>query len=204
MTVPVTAVTRAEARLRHCSTVFLDRDGTVNVKAPEGQYVTLPGEVVLIPGAAEAISRLNAASVQVILVTNQRWLSSLPDMTPYVQVHARLEELLAANGAHLDGAYYCPHAAGSCDCRKPSPGMLHRAAAEHRFRLEDSVMIGDSESDIVAGRAAGTSTILLSGERDTSSDADCVVPDLAEAVRIILEREPRDVECNHEGQRQGP
>ena len=71
--------------------VLLDRDGTVNVKAPEGQYITSPGELVLLPGAAGAIAQLNAASVQVILVTNQRWLSTMTDRTPYERVHARLE-----------------------------------------------------------------------------------------------------------------
>jgi D-glycero-D-manno-heptose 1,7-bisphosphate phosphatase len=168
------------------STVFLDRDGTVNVKAPAGQYVTSPGDLALVPGAAAAISRLNTASVQVILVTNQRWLSALPDVVPYERVHARLEELLAEQGAHLDAAYYCPHAPGSCRCRKPAPGMLERAAAERRFSLTDAVMIGDRESDIAAGRAAGTATILLSAEPETPTSADYVAADLAEAVLLIF------------------
>jgi D-glycero-D-manno-heptose 1,7-bisphosphate phosphatase len=172
--------------VRRFSTVFLDRDGTVNVKAPEGQYITSPGDLVLIPGAAAAISRLNAASVRVILVTNQRWLSARPDVAPYERVHARLEELLAEQGAHLDAAYYCPHAPGSCRCRKPAPGLLERAAEEHRFSLTDAVMIGDRESDIEAGRAAGTVTVLLSAEEKAPSSASYVAADLAEAVRLIL------------------
>jgi D-glycero-D-manno-heptose 1,7-bisphosphate phosphatase len=159
---------------------------TVNIKAPEGQYVTSPGDLALVPGAAAAISRLNAASVQVILVSNQRWLSALPDVAPYERVHARLEELLAEQGAHLDAAYYCPHAPGSCRCRKPAPGLLERAAKERRFSLTDAVMIGDRESDIAAGRAAGTATILLSAERKPLSKANYVVADLAEAVRLIF------------------
>lgn len=168
------------------STVFLDRDGTVNIKAPEGQYITSPDDLVLVPGAAAAISRLNAASVQVILVTNQRWLSAMPDVAPYERVHARLEELLAEQGAHLDAAYYCPHASGSCRCRKPAPGLLERAAKERRFSLTDAVMIGDRESDIAAGRAAGTVTILLSAERKEPSSANYIAADLAEAVRLIF------------------
>jgi D-glycero-D-manno-heptose 1,7-bisphosphate phosphatase len=167
------------------TTVLLDRDGTINIKAPEGQYITSPGELALLPGAAGAIAQLNAASVQVILVTNQRWLSTMADLTPYERVHARLEELLAENGAHLDGAYYCPHAAGSCHCRKPAPGMLERAAEEHLFSLAEAVMIGDSESDVEAGRAAGTATIVLSATPDALSPADHAVPSLAEAVRLI-------------------
>lgn len=174
-------------RLRSCTTVFLDRDGTINVKAPEGKYITSPVGVYLLPGAAAAISQLNAAAMRVILVTNQRWLSGMQDMAGYVRVHSRLEELLAAGGAHLDAAYFCPHARGSCCCRKPSPHMLHRAAREHGFSLGEAVMIGDSETDIAAGRAAGTVTILLRcGQKIASSNADLVAADLAEAVQLIL------------------
>jgi D-glycero-D-manno-heptose 1,7-bisphosphate phosphatase len=172
--------------------VFLDRDGTINVKAPDGEYVTSPVDVSLIPGAAAAIAELNAAALRVILVTNQRWISG-PDGQPeaYACVHARLQELLAAAGAHLDAAYYCPHPLGSCDCRKPAPGMLHRAAKEHDLDLSAAVMIGDSEADVAAGRAAGTATILLRRDRHiTSRDADFVAGDLAEAVSLIL--------CDHE------
>ena len=177
-----------EPRLRRCRTVFLDRDGTVNVKAPDGQYVTSPAELFLIPGAAAAISRLNLAAIRVILVTNQRWLSDpASDPADYARVNARLEKLLAVEGAHLDTAYYCPHDRGCCDCRKPGVGMLTRAAREHRFSLSCAVMIGDSETDIAAGRAAGTATILLrSGQRPASGDADLVADDLAGAVRLIL------------------
>jgi D-glycero-D-manno-heptose 1,7-bisphosphate phosphatase len=181
------APSQQKPRLRSCTTVFLDRDGTINVKAPEGEYVTSPGEVCLLPGAAAAISQLNVAAMRVILVTNQRWLSGMPDMDSYARVHGRLEELLAAGGAHLDAAYFCPHARGSCRCRKPDPGMLQRAAREHGFSLGEAVMIGDSETDVAVGRAAGTATILLrSGQKIASSDADLVAADLAEAVHLIL------------------
>lgn len=177
-----------EPALRGRGTAFLDRDGTINVKPPDGQYVTSPDGISLIPGAAAAIARLNAAAVRVILATNQRWLSGPEaDLPGYVLVHRRLEELLAAQGAHLDAAYYCPHADGSCDCRKPGPGMLRRAASDHNFALDTAVMIGDSETDIAAGRAAGTATILLSpGPRPAPLGADFVVGSLAEAVRLIL------------------
>jgi D-glycero-D-manno-heptose 1,7-bisphosphate phosphatase len=177
---------RPEPGVARIAAVLLDRDGTVNVKAPEGRYVTAPEELVLLPGAAGAIAQLNAASVPVILVTNQRWLSTTTDTTPYERVHARLQELLAGGGAHLDGAYHCPHAFGSCHCRKPAPGMLERAAREHLFSLTEAVMIGDSESDIEAGRAAGTATILVSATPAAASRADHAVANLTEAVRLIL------------------
>jgi D-glycero-D-manno-heptose 1,7-bisphosphate phosphatase len=106
---------------------------------------------------------------------------------------------LAENGAHLDGAYYCPHAADSCHCRKPAPGMLHRAAQEQLFSLDEAVMIGDSESDVEAGRAAGTATIVLSATPDAPAPADYVVPNLAEAVRLILgdRSRPRPVKSGY-------
>ncbi len=180
--------TQPQPRLSGCRTVFLDRDGTVNVKARNGQYVTSPAELSLIPGAAAAISRLNAAGMRVILVTNQRWLSGpARDLFSYAQVHTQLEHLLAADGAHLDAVYYCPHASRSCGCRKPQPGMLQRAARQRHITLNTAVMIGDSETDVAAGRAAGTATVLLhSGQQISSRNADFIAADLAEAVRLIL------------------
>ena len=178
--------------LRASSTIFLDRDGTINVKAPEGQYVTSPAGLVLLPGAAGAVARLTAAGLRVVLVTNQRWLSS-PSADPagYAAVHARLEELLAAEGGRLDAAYHCPHAGGTCDCRKPAPGILRRAAREHLFDLRKAVIVGDSGSDLMAGRAAGTSTILIrpgaAGPAAPGAGADAVVSDLPAAVRLILQ-----------------
>ncbi|HEY1920746.1 MAG TPA: HAD family hydrolase [Streptosporangiaceae bacterium] len=171
-------------------TVFLDRDGTINVKRPEGQYVTAPEDLVLLPGAAQAIASLNAAGIPAVLVTNQSWLSRSPDNAArYAAVHARLEQLLAAQGARLDAAYHCPHARDTCDCRKPLPGLLRRAAAAHRIDLSRAVMIGDRDSDLMAGRAAGTSAILVRpGTAGRAvADADVVTDDLAGAVRLILQ-----------------
>ncbi|MEE6179230.1 D-glycero-alpha-D-manno-heptose-1,7-bisphosphate 7-phosphatase [Mycobacterium sp. 050134] len=172
---------------RRVRTVFLDRDGTVNVKAPDGEYITSPADLVLLPGAARAIAALNQRGVRTVLVTNQRWLSRpSADLARFAAVHARLQELLAAEGARLDAAYHCPHAAGTCDCRKPLAGMLTRAAREHGLDLAEAVMIGDSDSDMLAGKAAGTATVLVgTGGRDAGG-ADAVAEDLAAAVRLIL------------------
>jgi D-glycero-D-manno-heptose 1,7-bisphosphate phosphatase len=175
-------------RLPDLHTVFLDRDGTINVKAAAGKYIASPGDLVLLPGAAKAIAALNAAGVRTILVTNQRWLSkSSADPGHYAAVHARLEQVLRAEGAWLDAAYHCPHAVDVCDCRKPAAGMLHRAALDHKFDLAGAVIVGDSESDLLAGRAAGISTILLRNTEDGIGSADAVVADLAAAVRLILD-----------------
>lgn len=177
----------AASDLRTVRTVFLDRDGTINVKAAEGEYIRSPAALVLLPGAAKALAALNAAGLRTVLVTNQRWLSeSASGPTHFVDVQRRLQELLALEGARIDAAYHCPHAANSCDCRKPGTGMLLRAAVEHGIDLTESVMIGDSDIDMRAGRAVGTATILLRSGGASSVDADIVVDDLAAAVGLIL------------------
>ncbi|OBH61025.1 histidinol phosphate phosphatase [Mycobacterium mantenii] len=176
----------AVPELRNVRTVFLDRDGTINVKAAEGEYIRSPAELVLLPGAAAAVAALNSAGLRTVLVTNQRWLSEKSSKPAhFAAVQRRLEELLAGHGARLDAAYHCPHAAGSCDCRKPLAGMLVRAAQEHDFELTESVIIGDSDSDMLAGRAAGAVTILLRSG-GASVAADIVVDDLASAVELIV------------------
>lgn len=173
--------------LRDVRTVFLDRDGTINVKAAEGEYIRSPAELVLLPGAGKAVAALNAAGLRTVLVSNQRWLSeNSSEAEHFTSIQRRLDELLANHGAWLDAAYYCPHALDSCDCRKPLAGMLVRAAQEHAIDLAQSVMIGDSGTDMTAGRAAGTVTILLRTGNQASLDADFVVDDLAAAVELIL------------------
>jgi D-glycero-D-manno-heptose 1,7-bisphosphate phosphatase len=173
--------------LRSLHTVFLDRDGTMNVKAAIGEYIKSPADLVLLPGAAKAVATLNAAGLRTILVTNQRWLSEKSaDPERYAAVHARLEQLLAHEGAWLDAAYHCPHATGVCDCRKPDIGMLRRAAREHSFDLGGAVIVGDSDTDLLAGRTAGTATILLRANGGGAVGADAVAEDLGAAARLIL------------------
>ncbi len=177
----------AAPELRKVHTVFLDRDGTINVKAAEGEYIRSPDQLVLLPGAAKAVAALNAAGLRTVLVTNQRWLSEkTADPADFAATQQRLQEVLAGEGARLDAVYHCPHAANSCDCRKPLAGMLVRAANEHDFELEKSVMIGDTDIDMMAGRAAGTLTILLRAGDEKAADADIVVDDLAAAVELLV------------------
>lgn len=157
--------------------IFLDRDGTINRL---NGFIMRPEELELLPGAAEAIARINRSEYLCILVTNQpvvaRGEVSFQELDC---IHAKLETLLGKEGAYIDGLYYCPHHrdrgfAGevpelkfSCGCRKPKPGLLRLAAAEHHIDLSASYMIGDSEQDVAAGRAAGTKTVLLSGSEES-------------------------------------
>jgi D-glycero-D-manno-heptose 1,7-bisphosphate phosphatase len=167
--------------------VFLDRDGTINVKAPEGSYITKPSQLRLLPGAANAIRALNDAGVLVLVVTNQRGVASRQMSAADVDdVHEALSSRLRRVGAKVDGFYVCPHADGSCGCRKPAPGLLFQASQDHPgLRLDRSVMIGDSEIDVEAATAAGARAIRL-GPGATNTAATWLYPNLASAVRALI------------------
>ena len=156
------------------TTVFLDRDGTINVKAPEGDYVKSWEEFEFLPGAAEAVRALREPGRRVVIVTNQRGIAlgrmSEDDLA---DIHTRMLEVTGP----VDAIYHCPHDDGECDCRKPRPGMLLRAAAEiPGVDLANATMIGDSDSDVEAGRAVGANTIRIGADAGS----------LAEAVRWLL------------------
>jgi D-glycero-D-manno-heptose 1,7-bisphosphate phosphatase len=168
--------------------VFLDRDGTLNVKAAQGEYVTAPEQLELLPHAAEGVRRLNESRVWVALVTNQRGIArgkmTEDDLSA---VHARLADELARHDAHLDAIYYCPHEQGECSCRKPQPGLLLRAQREHPgLSFAAAALVGDAESDVQAGRRVGAATVLLAS--DTASEdhgADHVAGTLLDAVEWL-------------------
>ena len=167
-------------RLSHPGVAFLDRDGTINEKAPEGDYIKGPEELRLLPGAAVAIRRLNDAGVRVIVVTNQRGIA-LGRMTEddLDAIHAELSARLRSTaGAHIDAFFHCPHDLGECDCRKPETGMFRQA--QERFPwidLDRSVLIGDGPADVEAGRRLGIATVRLGAD----------APDLQAAVNAVLD-----------------
>ncbi|MEH3148689.1 MAG: HAD-IIIA family hydrolase [Methylobacterium frigidaeris] len=181
--------------------VFLDRDGTLNALR---DYVRGPDDLVMLPGAAGAVRRLNDAEHRVAVVTNQPVLAR-GECTPEGMraIHARLDAELAEAGAFADRLYLCPHHPDAgfpgeipslkivCECRKPKPGMLLAAARDLNADLARSWMIGDSTGDIAAAKAAGVRAILLrtgEGGRDGRCEAtpDATVDDLPAAVDLIL------------------
>jgi D-glycero-D-manno-heptose 1,7-bisphosphate phosphatase len=165
---------------------LLDRDGTLNRKAPDGEYVTAPDALELLPGAADAVRRLNEAGVAVAVVTNQRCIALGRLSEDGLQaIHAGLSEQLAAAGARVDAFYHCPHEREACACRKPAPGLLRRAAGDFGVRPADAVMIGDSASDVEAGRRFGARTVQLTAGPST---ADATAADLIGAVERELAR----------------
>ncbi len=156
--------------IKDVRTVFLDRDGVLNRKAPEGEYVARWDLFHPLPGAFDAVSRLNRAGLKVYVVTNQRGVAlglyTLEDVT---RLHALFQDALRAQGAHIDGFFVCPHDRGVCRCRKPGPGLFEQARALHPGVGFDasSVVVGDSISDIEAGVALGMRTVFIDGEPET-------------------------------------
>jgi D-glycero-D-manno-heptose 1,7-bisphosphate phosphatase len=166
--------------------VLLDRDGTINKAAPAPGYITQPAQVELLPQAAAAIGRLNNAGLPVAVVTNQRGVAlGLMTETDLNQVNATLREQLALTGAHVDAILCCTHDRNVCQCRKPRTGLLEDAAHLFSLPLEQAIIVGDSETDVEAGRRAGTCTIRL-GEGGTQTSADLVAPTLWAAVDALL------------------
>lgn len=156
-------------------TVFLDRDGTINVKPPDGHYVTDPSELELIPGASEAIRKLNITGRKVVVVTNQRCVAlGLTTLDAIRQVHLSLSQQLATFGATIDRYYFCPHNIGECSCRKPLPGLLRQAMADdNTISAAESILIGDSQTDILAASAVQMDAILLRSTPPALSATGC-------------------------------
>lgn len=181
-----------EPRLAPGATAFLDRDGTINESAPEGEYIASPAEVRLLPGAAAAIAALNRLPARVVVVTNQRGIA-LGKMSEedLAAVNTRLVELLEAGGASLDAIIHCPHEKGACDCRKPGPGMFERAEREvPGVRIEGSAMIGDSVLDVEAGNRLGLTTVRLGESAPGDPVPTHQAPGLGDAVRWLLSPAP--------------
>jgi D-glycero-D-manno-heptose 1,7-bisphosphate phosphatase len=168
-------------------TAFLDRDGTINESPPEGEYVVSPEEIRLLPGAAEAIRRLNEHGAKVVVVTNQRGIA-LGRMTEadLAAVHERLEAELAGAGARLDAIIHCPHESDSCDCRKPRTGMFERAAREvEGVAIAGGAMVGDTARDVEAGRRLGLTTVRIGASAAGDQGPDHEAQDLLEAVEWL-------------------
>lgn len=141
---------------------FLDRDGTI---IHDANYIRDPDDVELLPGAADAIRRLNARGAAVVVVTNQSGIARGSITTAeYQAVRERLDALLAANGARIDATYVCPHhpnVTGACQCRKPGLALYRAAIAELAIDPRASVFIGDRWRDVEPALTLGGLPILL-------------------------------------------
>ena len=152
--------------LTHIQYVFLDRDGVINRKLPEGEYVTSWERFQILPGAEEAIARLNECGYTVIVLTNQRGIA----LGYYTEadvnaLHESLQNHLKRYTAHIDAFYYCPHDKDQCNCRKPQVGLFEQAArAFPGVSASNSVVIGDSLSDIEAAQKFGARSVFIEGD----------------------------------------
>ena len=144
-------------------TIFLDRDGTLNVKPPRAHYIESVEAFVWIDGAKEALRMLKEAGYRLILITNQPGIArgNLTEET-LAEIHHKMQADLAKIGAGIDAIYYCPHNwEEECECRKPKPGMLFQAQRDFSLNLRECIMIGDDERDMHAAHAAGCRGILV-------------------------------------------
>ena len=171
--------------------VFLDRDGTV-IFDPEDERVDTVEKIRLFPDSIEALRKLSALDFGVFIITNQAGISEgRIDEKEFWKIHNVVLEKLAPSGMKILKTYMCPHGPNdNCECRKPKPAMLLEAAKEFDIDLEHSWMIGDRESDILAGKNAGTKTILVKTANVPveSKDATYTAPTLLDAVEYIAKQ----------------
>jgi D-sedoheptulose 7-phosphate isomerase len=176
--------------------VFLDRDGVINENL-DGDYVKSWREFAFIPGAIEAIKRLTNGGWDLIVISNQSGINrGIVSAETVEDVHGRMLREICSAGGRIKALYYCPHRPDeNCDCRKPEPGLVLKAAEEHDIDLGASYLVGDAIRDIEAGVRAGCRTILVMTGRGTQelkerdkwvSAPDYIVPDLGAAADVIL------------------
>ncbi|MGA8670232.1 MAG: HAD family hydrolase [Terracidiphilus sp.] len=180
-------------------TIFLDRDGVLNKKMPEGSYVRAWSDFRVLPGAPEAVARLNRAGIRVIVVSNQRGIAlGLYSSADVEAIHANLQDVLKADGAHVDAFYFCPHDKQECNCRKPLPGMFEQAQLDFPdISASTSAIIGDSLSDIEFGKRLGMRTVFIKGDAERQKTgaekaaelADAHFASLGEAVEALLRKD---------------
>jgi D-glycero-D-manno-heptose 1,7-bisphosphate phosphatase len=164
--------------------VFVDRDGTL---MEDVGYPSDPEQVVLLPGAAAAVRNLRSHGYLPVLVSNQSGVGrGMVTKADLEQVHRRLVEKLAEEGARLERAYYCLHSPeDGCECRKPAPGLIEHACDELSLSAADSVLVGNEDSDVLAGEAAGCRTVLL-GADDTTASPTWRAEDWPQVVKTLL------------------
>jgi D-glycero-D-manno-heptose 1,7-bisphosphate phosphatase len=175
---------------------FVDRDGVINV---ETGFLHRVEDFQFLPGAVQGLLRLQAAGYLLVVITNQSGIArGLYTEADYLRLTAHMQGLLSAAGVELSAVEYCPHLPDAriaryrvdCDCRKPLPGMLTRAAAALNIELATSILVGDRAADIQAGRSAGVGRCWLvrSGAALSQADielADAVFDDLAHCARAL-------------------
>lgn len=165
---------------------FVDRDGTINVNVSHTHKIE---DLEFMPGALEGLAKLQKIGWRLIVITNQAGIAK--GVYTFEQMHAFNKELAACAktaGVVFTGFYHCPHHpdfTGPCACRKPAPGMLRHAARDHGIDLTQSMVIGDHETDILAGKAVGAKTFLITDDLNLETQADYKVKSILEICDIV-------------------
>lgn len=173
--------------------LFLDRDGVIN--ADSRDFIKSIAEWIPLPGSLHAIARLCEAGYRIVVVTNQSGIArGLFGESVLEEIHAHMNREIEAVGGRLAGIYYCPHGPDEgCGCRKPAPGLIHRACADLGLEAELAPLIGDRVTDVAAARAAGCRPILVRSGLQGPDDIDDaawreveIFEDLAEAAQALI------------------
>lgn len=178
--------------------IFLDRDGTINIYKG---FLRSINDFELIPGIVDTIKKINASGYLAIVTTNQPIIARGEITWDEIEeIHNKMETLLGLEGAYIDGLYFCPHHPHKgyereipelkfdCDCRKPKPGMLLKAAEDFNIDLSQSYMVGDGENDVKAGLAAGCKSVLINGEGTDHKEGDFGQIDTLDSILEFVEK----------------
>jgi D-glycero-D-manno-heptose 1,7-bisphosphate phosphatase len=175
--------------------VFLDRDGVINQNRED--YVKSWEEVEFLPGVLDALKELASSNYLIFVLTNQSAVGrGLLSLTSLDSMHHQMKTVIENQGGRIDGFYYCPHHPDEhCACRKPAPGLLLKAAADHDLQLAQSFFVGDARSDVEAAVNAGCQPVLVLSGRGTAQlrlikgrlrNACKIARDLPDAINWIL------------------
>ncbi|MGP1629634.1 MAG: D-glycero-alpha-D-manno-heptose-1,7-bisphosphate 7-phosphatase, partial [Giesbergeria sp.] len=152
--------------------VILERDGTLNALVPGDDFVATPDDWHPLPGALEAVARVNRLGWHAVVATNQAGLGrGLFDVATLNAVHAKMHRLLAAAGGRIDAVFYCPHAPGeACSCRKPAPGLFEQICERYGLAAADVIVVGYSAAHLQAGAAVGAQLHGLRSDAQSLAD----------------------------------
>lgn len=152
--------------------IFLDRDGVINKPAPPHDYIKSWEEFEFLPGAIEGLKILYDLGYKLVIVTNQRGIArGMLTWNKLNEIHEKMQEVLKQNGVTIDHIFVCPHdESDNCNCRKPKDGLLRKIEEYYEVDKEHSYMVGDSVSDMEAGRTYGINTSLIEPENTNKMD----------------------------------
>ncbi len=174
------------------SVIFIDRDGVINKEMPEGEYVKRWNQFHFLPGVFKTLKTLKENGFLAIVVTNQRCVAKgVISEEDLKEIHNKMTTQIKQHGGNIDAIYFCPHdISNNCNCRKPKPGMILEAINDLKEQgvqidFKNSYMVGNSETDILAGKNSGLITIKIGGY---STLSDLNEKTFLEAVRCILKR----------------